>query len=254
MAVTGNASLTAQGSAAVQDGSLPPAETPARKLLIRGGAVLAIAVTGAYLLWRLHGTINLAWWWVAIPFFVVELHNAFGLVLYTIALWDVDPIAAPRPEERTVPRAWRVAVLIPTYNEPPEVLLPTIAASVALEPAHETWVLDDGRRDEVRALADRLGARYLARADNRNAKAGNLNHALRTIDADIIAVLDADHVPTARFLTATLPYFADERIAFVQTPQDFYNEDSFEHERRYNGELFNEEAVFYRVIAPAKSR
>jgi cellulose synthase (UDP-forming) len=254
MAVTTETSRRQQRPDAAQDGSLPPAETLARKLLIRGGAVLAIAVTGVYLAWRLQGTINLAWWWVAIPFFVVELHNAFGLVLYTIALWDLDPSMAPRPEVRTVPRVWRVAVLIPTYDEPPEVLLPTIAASVALQPAHETWVLDDGRRDDVRELAARLGASYLTRTDNRNAKAGNLNHALRTIDADIIAVLDADHVPTARFLTATLPYFADERIAFVQTPQDFYNEESFEHERRYNGELFNEEAVFYRVIAPAKSR
>ncbi|HWP63200.1 MAG TPA: glycosyltransferase family 2 protein, partial [Candidatus Binatia bacterium] len=104
------------------------------------------------------------------------------------------------------------------------------------------------------ALAEQLGARYLTRPDNRHAKAGNLNHALGVIEADIIAVLDADHVPTARFLTATLPYFDDPKVAFVQTPQDFYNLDSFEHQRRWNGQIFNEEAVFYRVIAPAKNR
>ena len=54
----------------------------------------------------------------------------------------------------------RVAVLIPTYDEAEEVLLPTIAAAVALQPAHETWVLDDGRRPWVAALAHDLGARY----------------------------------------------------------------------------------------------
>jgi cellulose synthase (UDP-forming) len=67
-------------------------------------------------------------------------------------------------------------------------------------------------------------------------------------------VLDADHVPTSAFLRATLPYFDDPAVAFVQTPQDFYNLDSFEHQRRRTGAVFNEEAVFYRVIAPAKNR
>ena len=45
---------------AFPDGSLPQPESPARKLLIRGWAVTAIAVTIAYLLWRLTGTIDLA--------------------------------------------------------------------------------------------------------------------------------------------------------------------------------------------------
>jgi cellulose synthase/poly-beta-1,6-N-acetylglucosamine synthase-like glycosyltransferase len=238
-------------SPAFPDGGLPAAETRAHRALVRGTALASIALTVAYLAWRVDGTIDMAWWWVAVPLFLVEAHNALGLVLYTVALWDVDP---GRPPAAGRLDRWRVAVLIPTYNEPVEVLLPTVAAAVALEPAHETWVLDDGRRDAVRELAERLGARYLTRPDNAHAKAGNLNHALGIVEADIVAVLDADHVPTARFLAATLPYFDDERLAFVQTPQDFYNVESFEHERRWNGETYNEEAVFYRVIAPAKSR
>ena len=89
--------------------------------MIHGVALFAIAVTGAYLTWRLTSTIALAWWWVAIPLFVVEVHNAFGLVLYTIALWSLDSGPPPEP----VPlRGTRVAVLIPTYNEPSDVLLP----------------------------------------------------------------------------------------------------------------------------------
>jgi cellulose synthase/poly-beta-1,6-N-acetylglucosamine synthase-like glycosyltransferase len=239
------------GPAIFRDGSLPAPESAARRLLIHGVALLALAVTVAYLAWRLGGTISAQWWWVAIPLFVVEVHNAFGLLLYTVALWSLD--AQPPPTASRAPRA-RIAVLIPTYNEPPDVLLPTIAAAVALRPAHETWVLDDGKREEIRALAETLGARYLTRPDNKHAKAGNLNHALGHIKADIIGVLDADHVPTARFLTALLPYFHDPQLAFVQSPQDFYNLESFEHQRRWNGQIFNEEAVFYRVIAPAKNR
>jgi cellulose synthase (UDP-forming) len=242
---------TRQATALLREGSLPPPESTARKRLIHGFAVSALAISGAYLLWRATSTIPLRYWWVALPMLAVEIHNAIGLLLYTIALWSVD--ADPSGVSASI-RRWRVAILIPTYNEPPEVLLPTIAASVALEPPHETWVLDDGQRPEIRELAQRLGARYLARPEHRHAKAGNINHALRVIEADIIAVLDADHVPTARFLAATLPYFDDPRVAFVQTPQDFYNLDSFEHRRRWNGQIFNEEAVFYRVIAPAKNR
>ncbi len=233
-----------------RDGSMPAHESAARKLLIRGWALVAIAVSVVYLSWRLTGTVNLQWWWVAIPLIVVEIHNTLGLILYTVALWSLDS----DPPAGTSDGTLRIAVLIPTYNEPIEVLLPTIAASVSLAPGHQTWVLDDGHRDEVRQLAERLGASYLARPDNRHAKAGNLNHALGLIDADLIAVLDADQVPTAPFLTALLPYFADPRVAFAQSPQDFYNLSSFEHQRRWNGELFNEEAVFYRVIAPAKAR
>lgn len=118
-------------STVFRDGSLPPPESPARRSLIHGVALAAIGVTVAYLAWRLTSTIALDWWWVAIPLFVVEVHNAFGLVLYTIALWSVDRKGLPQPGR--APRA-RIAVLIPTYNEPTDVLLPTIAAAVALKP------------------------------------------------------------------------------------------------------------------------
>ena len=36
------------------------------------------------------------------------------------------------------------------------------------------------------------GACYLTRPTNEHAKAGNLNHALGIIEADLVAVLDAD--------------------------------------------------------------
>ncbi|HUZ85281.1 MAG TPA: glycosyltransferase, partial [Gaiellales bacterium] len=212
-------------------------------------AVLAVALTVAYLIWRAGWTIHGAALWIALPFLAVEIHNAIGLGVFSLALWDVG---GP-PEPRRSTRSLRVAVLIPTYNEPAAVLLPTIAAAVALEPAHETWVLDDGRRPEIRDLAGELGARYLTRTGNEHAKAGNLNHALEQIDADIVAVLDSDHVPLPGFLTNTLGYFDDDLIAVVQTPQDFYNVDSFEHEHG-GGSGFSEQAVFYRAIGPGKNR
>ncbi|BBD61246.1 cellulose synthase catalytic subunit [Nostoc sp. HK-01] len=68
-----------------------------------------------------------------------------------------------------------------------------------------------------------------------HAKAGNLNYAIFSGETygEFILTLDADHIPKVQFLKRVLPYFytynlfngkyEQNRIAFVQTPQDFYN-------------------------------
>ena len=242
------------GLVAFPGGGQPQPESAGRVLLIRSVAVVALLVNAAYVLWRATSTLDLGAWWVSVPLLLLEAHAVVGLGLFAFSLWDVD--ALPPVSGRTSTDK-RVAVLIPTYNEPVEVLLPTVAAAVALRPSHETWVLDDGDRPEVRRLAERLGARYLAREEHDHAKAGNLNNALGVIDAELIAVLDADHVATPNFLTHTLGYFDDPRVAVVQTPQDFYNLDSFEHQTRRGRDdaaLYNEQALFYRVLQPGKNR
>ena len=243
------------GLVSFPEGALPARESAARRRAIRVVALTALLVNAAYVVWRATSTLDLSVWWVSVTLLALEAHAVVGLALFTFSLWDVD---GPQPAPRRSTTDMRIAVLIPTYNESPEVLLPTVAAAVALRPAHETWVLDDGARPEIRGLAERLGARYLARADHAHAKAGNLNHALEVVEADLIAVLDADHVATADFLTNTIGYFDDPRVAVVQTPQDFYNLDSFEHQtrRRRRGDLarYNEQALFYRVLQPGKNR
>jgi cellulose synthase/poly-beta-1,6-N-acetylglucosamine synthase-like glycosyltransferase len=236
-------------------------ETSHRRLAIRAVALAALLATTVYLLWRLTSTIALQVWWVSIPLFILEVHAAMGLALFTFSLWDVDR----RPATRDVASTdQRVAVLIPTYNEGLEVLIPTVAAAIAMRIAHETWVLDDGERPEVARLAKELGARYIARPTHEHAKAGNLNHALTMIDADVIAVLDADHVAEPTFLAHTLGYFDDPRVALVQTPQEFYNLESFEHEAGGvthavtptddDSVRFHEQTLFYRILQPGKNR
>lgn len=231
-------------------GGRPKPEGRADLARIHVFATLAVAIGIAYLIWRWLFTIDLAYWWVALPLIIAETHNIIGLGLFTLALWDIDASPPWRAVDKT---DLKVAVLIPTLNEPEEVLLPTIAAAVAMQPAHETWVLDDGRRPKVHELAMELGAHYLTRRDNEHYKAGNLNHAMDFIDADIFAIFDADHVAGPNFLRHTLAYFDDPTVAVVQTPQDFYNTDSFEHQKRSDEAIFHEEAVFYRVIAPGKN-
>jgi cellulose synthase (UDP-forming) len=219
--------------------------------------VLALVVSVVYLAWRVGFTLggNL---WVSLPLWLLELYAAVGLGLFTFSLWNVDRGVVPEPVQRT---DLRVGVLIPTYNEPIEVLFPTVAAAVALEPSHETYVLDDGQRLWVRAMAASLGARYIAREEHTHAKAGNVNHALAEVELDVVGILDADHIAESGFLTNTLGYFEDPGVAVVQTPQDFYNLDSFEHEknrswfwRARRSVSFNEQRLFYRAIQPGKNR
>ena len=207
--------------------SLPEPEARGSRRLTQTVAVVALLVTLGYLAWRTLFTLNLGEWWISIPLLVLEVHAAFSLALFTINLWDVDATQPPTQRDGT---DLKLAVLIPTFNEPEETLLPTVAAAVSANLAHDTWVLDDGARPRVQALAERLGARYLARPTHEHAKAGNVNHALSQLDADLVAIIDADHVVHADLFRNTLGYFDDNQVALVQTPQDFYNLHSFEHD------------------------
>jgi cellulose synthase/poly-beta-1,6-N-acetylglucosamine synthase-like glycosyltransferase len=85
------------------------------------------------------------------------------------------------------------------------------------------WLLDDGRRAEMQAVADRHGVGYIVRFESGGAKAGNLNHALTITDAPIVAVLDCDHVPHPDFLERTVGHLEEHLVAYVQTPQYYAN-------------------------------
>ena len=72
----------------------PKPESAARRRLIHIVSAVAVVLTLAYLVWRIFFTIDLAYWWIALPLLVLELHNAFGLGIFSLALWDVDPVPA----------------------------------------------------------------------------------------------------------------------------------------------------------------
>ena len=59
--------------------------------------------------------------------------------------------------------------------------------------------------------------------------AAQLNSVLPTLTTDFVVVLAADQVANRDFIGRTLAHFDDPAVALVQTPRDFYNEDSFEH-------------------------
>ena len=73
-----------------------------------------------------------------------------------------------------------VDVFLTTYNEGREFIERGIVTAKALDyPRFKVWVLDDGRRDWLRDLCAEREVGYIRRPDNKHAKAGNINHALK---------------------------------------------------------------------------
>ncbi len=213
--------------------------------LLRALALLALTWGLGYLTWRVGWSGEGANPVAFAMLLVTEVYGLYALAVLTWFSWSRHP--AQRPA--TTPGR-RVDVYVCTYDEPAEVVMATLAGCRALTYPHTTYLLDDGRRPEMRELAELAGARYLTRPDNSHAKAGNINAALPRTDGDLVLVLDADHVPMPDALDALVGYFDDERMAIVQTPHDFFNHDSVQH--YVVGR--HEQSLFYRVVCPGKDR
>jgi cellulose synthase (UDP-forming) len=142
-----------------------------------------------------------------------------------------------------------VDVLIPVRGEPLEVIERTARAARDMRIAHRTFICDDGRSDEVRDLADRLGVSYLRRDDTDGAKAGNINRALQRTSGDFVVIFDSDHVPKAHFLETVLPHFIDESVAFVQSPQSYANR----VDSPVASAAHESQRVFYDLVCPGKN-
>lgn len=199
-----------------------------------------------YLVWRFT-IVNWQVWYGPVAY-VAEI---YGFVMTLTYLWIARRV--DRPIFRPTKLNRSVDALIPSLNEPIEVLEPVVVGALKVRGIHQVLVLDDGNRDWVRQMCTRLGANYYARRTSQHAKAGNMNFGLGFSEAEFILSLDADHIPMPNFLERTLGYFDDPLLAFVQTPQTYYNTDSFLFRRR-RGSLWSEQCMFYDMIQPSKNR
>ena len=122
-----------------------------------------------------------------------------------------------------------VDIFICTLNEDIDLLSVTIAACIHIDyPNKKVYILDDGRRQEVKDLAEMIGCNYITRETNKGYKAGNINNALSLTNSEIVVIFDADHAPASTFLRETVYNFVDPNLALVQTPQHFCNIDAFQ--------------------------
>ncbi|MBD4382392.1 glycosyltransferase, partial [Xanthomonas citri pv. citri] len=64
---------------------------------------------------------------------------------------------------------------------------------------------------------------YITRQSNIGYKAGNLRNGLEHTDGDFLIICDADTRVFPTLLSHTLGYFRDPDVAWVQTPQWFFD-------------------------------
>lgn len=138
--------------------------------------------------------------------------------------WKADAAEAP-----VLTRRPRVAVQVPCYAEPPDVVKGTLDALARLDYDNfEVVVIDNNTRDEalwrpVEAHCRELGFRFFHVAPLAGAKAGALNFANRHLedDVELIAVVDADYHADPAYLKDLVGAFTDERLAFLQSSHDY---------------------------------
>jgi len=208
-----------------------------------------------------------------VPGILLYAAELYAILMFFVSIFVViDPLRREPSEAPFDPQtAPSVDVFVPTYNEEPDILAATLAAAVQMRypPGKlRVYLLDDGgteqklndtdrgkaqeaaRRAEVlKELCASLGAHYLTRTRNVHAKAGNMNAAFERTSGDLIAIFDADHIPTSDFLERTVGYMQkDSNIFLVQTPHFFINPDPLERNLDTFSRMPSENEMFYGVI------
>src|SRR5437764_3437617 len=170
-------------------------------------------------------------WIGSLLLFVLELFALSLSISYAFELLDVLG-RRDRPQPRSDPHHRPpIAIQVPCYNEPFEVVERTLRSPAELRyPKLLVQVVDNNTPDEkvwrpLQELCQKLGPRFeFIHLENwPGFKAGALNEATRRLGAEyeVISIIDADYVVEPDFLEEMVGYFADPKIAFAQSPQNY---------------------------------
>jgi cellulose synthase/poly-beta-1,6-N-acetylglucosamine synthase-like glycosyltransferase len=106
-----------------------------------------------------------------------------------------------------------ITCAIPTCDDDPVVLERALEAAMP-QLERPPMVVDMSRGDEVRGVAERVGADYVAYRESRGVSASR-NEAVRRCETRYLLFLDADAVPVAGWATAMREGFEQDRVAIV---------------------------------------
>lgn len=236
---------------------------------------LTIGACSLYLLWRLFFTLPLDQGFVAliggILLFIAEFFSTVEALVNLKCMSGNKKIKKPVVPTPLFPD---VDVLIATHSEETELLRKTVNGCLHMDYPDRSkvhiYLCDDANRPEIKQLASDMGIGCFQLEKNTEAKAGNLNNALRHTDSPLIVTFDADMIPRKEFLKETVPYFflpkmiqkedgtwrmrteeeIDEnfKMGFVQTPQNFYNPDLFQFNFGCEDKIPNEQDYFFKEV------
>lgn len=100
----------------------------------------------------------------------------------------------------------------------------TLKAMVAIRYPHGNFLCDEGNDPVLKRVCERLGVTHVTRDNRVDAKAGNINNALKQSRAEICVVLDPDHEPSPYLIDRVIGYFDDPKVGFVQSVQAYGNQ------------------------------
>jgi cellulose synthase/poly-beta-1,6-N-acetylglucosamine synthase-like glycosyltransferase len=157
-----------------------------------------------------------------------------NLLFVSLRALKLPPLQKGGPRLASAPAAPRVAVQLPVYNER-YVAERAIDAACRLDWPRDrlqVQVLDDSDDDTPEIVARASGrwrargvdVRHLRRGSRAGYKAGALAYGLERTDAELLALFDADFVPSPDFLQRMVPSFRDPRVGFVQARWGHLNE------------------------------
>jgi exo-beta-1,3-glucanase (GH17 family)/cellulose synthase/poly-beta-1,6-N-acetylglucosamine synthase-like glycosyltransferase len=177
---------------------------------------------------------------ISIAFWVlIVLMQIMALIILLIESLEIAEIVWHRKTARTFQplepapdfKYPKVSLHLPIHNEPPKMVRKTLEALAKVDyPNLEVLVMDNNTKDPavwqpVEADCKRLGSkfRFFHLENWPGFKAGAINHALEQTasDAEIIAVIDSDYILSPDWLKRMVPYFDNENVGFVQSPQDY---------------------------------
>ena len=224
---------------------------------------LTILLTFTYIIYRIFFTIPTTLGIIALMASIlvlfIEIWESLDFFAYYLNILCVKKTSPKIPDLSNITQYPDIDVLIATINEHESLLKNTITACKNMSYPDKSkihiYICDDGNRANIKKLAENLGVNYLSRITNKNAKAGNYNHALNHITSPFVATFDADMAPTPNFLLTTLPFFftGTDEIGFVQLPQSFNNPDIFQLRFKLENKIPFEQDYFYHSIQIAKN-
>ncbi|HEY4866712.1 MAG TPA: glycosyltransferase [Candidatus Dormibacteraeota bacterium] len=193
---------------------------------------------------------------------VLTLLEAFALALGLSYAFEILDVLSRRDDPLPpAPAGYQpfVVLQVPTYNEPVAVVGRTLDSLDRLDyPRLLVQVVDNNTEDPavwrpLEQICHDLGTRFtfLHLENWPGYKAGALNEATRRLppEAEVVGIVDADYAVEPQWLRAVAGYFADPRVAFVQTPQHYRDW----RDDRYLRGLFYSYKYFFDLTMPARA-
>ncbi len=195
---------------------LPPSRRESRA--IRLMVLLGVLSIGHFLFWFFQPEYR----GQGLLFGLITIIFVYGL-LRNMYLW-YHYLAISVPATPPLERAFTVDVLTTYFpGEPYEMTLATLEAIQRIRYPHTAYLCDEANDPYLRERCREMGIRHVTRNNRIDAKAGNINNALKQATGEICLILDPDHVPDPDFFDPVLPHFQNPEIGFVQVVQSYGN-------------------------------